>query len=160
MTGAERGAEAIVSALALRGQTVATAESVTAGGVCVALTTVAGASAVVRGGLVVYATDLKSSLAGVDAGLLAEVGAVHPEVAMQLADGARAVCMADWGLGLTGVAGPDPQDGVAPGTVYVGVSGPGVRAYTTVTADGDRAAVRRAAVSGAVDVLRHHVGNN
>src|SRR5690606_17574795 len=108
-----------------RGQTVATAESLTAGLLCAVLTEVPGASAVVRGGLVVYATDLKAGLAGVDRQLLAERGAVDPEVARQLAAGARERCGADWGVGLTGVAGPDPQDGVAPGTVHTGLAGPG-----------------------------------
>src|SRR5215217_472277 len=102
----------IIAELTKRGQTVATAESLTAGLVCVRLTDVPGSSAVVRGGLVVYATELKASLAGVDAELLKKYGPVHPEVALQLAEGARRRCGADWGLGLTGVAGPDGQNGV------------------------------------------------
>ncbi|MCC5698600.1 CinA family protein, partial [Klebsiella pneumoniae] len=115
----------VLEQLRQRGQTVATAESLTAGLLCAVLTEVPGASAVVRGGLVVYATDLKAGLAGVDRQLLAERGAVDPEVARQLAAGARERCGADWGVGLTGVAGPDPQDGVAPGTVHIGIAGPG-----------------------------------
>ncbi|NUT97968.1 MAG: nicotinamide-nucleotide amidohydrolase family protein, partial [Saccharothrix sp.] len=76
----------VVNALKSRGETVATAESLTGGLVAAEITTVPGASAVLRGGLVVYATDLKASLAGVDAALLAAHGAVHPEVARQLAE--------------------------------------------------------------------------
>ncbi|MBK1788607.1 CinA family protein [Prauserella cavernicola] len=143
----------LVAELVRRGQTVATAESLTAGLVCAVLTEVPGSSAVVRGGLVVYATDLKESLAGVDGALLAEHGAVHPEVAAQLAEGARTRCGADWGLGLTGVAGPDPQDGVAVGTVFVAVAGAGVRTTRTLRIDGDREAVRRASVTGALGLL-------
>ena len=109
--------KALVAALTARGETVAAAESLTAGLVCATLARVPGASAVLRGGLVVYATELKASLAGVSSELLAEHGAVHPEVAAQLAEGARDRCGATWGLGLTGVAGPSAQDGVAPGTV-------------------------------------------
>jgi nicotinamide-nucleotide amidase len=120
-------AAALVAALAARGETVAAAESLTAGLVCATLAQVPGASAVLRGGLVVYATELKTRLAGVDPELLAEHGAVFPEVAAQLAVGARERCGATWGLGLTGVAGPAPQDGVAPGTVHVGLAGPGTR---------------------------------
>jgi nicotinamide-nucleotide amidase len=116
--------KALVAALSARGETVAVAESLTAGLVCATLARVPGASAVLRGGLVVYATELKTALAGVDPGLLAEHGAVHPEVAAQLAEGARDRCGATWGLGLTGVAGPSAQDGVEPGTVYVGLAGP------------------------------------
>jgi nicotinamide-nucleotide amidase len=120
-------AAALVGALIARGETVAAAESLTAGLVCATLVRVPGASAALRGGLVVYATELKTTLAGVDPGLLAEHGAVHPEVAAQLAEGARDRCGATWGLGLTGVAGPSAQDGVEPGIVYVGLAGPGIR---------------------------------
>ncbi|MGI8307599.1 CinA family protein [Saccharopolyspora hattusasensis] len=137
---------ALLAALRRRGETVATAESLTAGLVSVVLTEVPGASDVVRGGLVVYATDLKAELAGVDRDLLAAHGAVHPRVAEMLADGARQRCGADWGIGLTGVAGPDPQDGVAPGTVHLGFAGPGGATVHTVRLDGDRYAVRAAAV--------------
>jgi nicotinamide-nucleotide amidase len=142
-----------VALLRERGETVATAESLTAGLVTAALTSVPGSSAVVRGGLVVYATDLKHALAGVDEALLAEHGAVHPEVARQLAEGARTRCGATWGLGLTGVAGPDPQDGVEPGTVHVAVSGPTGTAVRTMTLGGDRHDVRSASVDGVLALL-------
>jgi len=147
----------VVGLLLRRGETVATAESLTAGMVTVALTTVPGSSSAVRGGLVVYATDLKHSLAGVDAALLAEHGAVHPEVARQLADGARTRCGATWGLGLTGVAGPAAQDGVEPGTVHIGLSGPGVLTGRLVTVGGDRHEVRAASVDSALALLRDHL---
>lgn len=145
----------LVDVLRRRGETVATAESLTAGLVSAALTEVPGSSAVVRGGLVVYATDLKERLAGVDPRLLAEHGAVHPDVAAQLAVGASRRCGADWGVGLTGVAGPDPQDGVAPGTVHLGFSGPQGSQVRSVVLDGDRHEVRAAAVRVA---LEHFAG--
>jgi nicotinamide-nucleotide amidase len=147
-------AERIVRLLVDLGQTVATAESLTAGMVTAVLTTVPGSSAVVRGGLVVYATDLKASVAGVPADLLAEHGAVHPDVALALAAGARTVCGADWGIGLTGVAGPDSQDGVAPGRVYLAIAGPGGATCHTLDLTGDRHAVRSAAVVAALGALR------
>ena len=155
--GVERRAvTTVLDALVARGQTLATAESLTAGLLCAAVTEVAGASAAVRGGVVVYATDLKTRLAGVDPALLDRVGAVHPDVAGQLASGARDRCGADWGVGLTGVAGPSPQDGVEPGTVHVGVAGPdGVEVHTVVL-DGDRHAVR----AGAVRVALRHLGES
>lgn len=148
----------VVDALRRRGDTVATAESLTGGGVCARLTAVAGASDVVRGGLVVYASDLKTTLAGVDAVLLRRRGAVDPEVARQLADGARSRCAADWGVGLTGVAGPGASDGIAAGTVYVGLSGPATRAGRSLTLSGDRDAVRRQATDAALALLLEHVG--
>ncbi|MGW5647366.1 CinA family protein [Saccharopolyspora sp. NPDC003752] len=146
---------ALIEALRRRGETVATAESLTAGLVSAVLTDVPGASDVVRGGLIVYATDLKAELAGVDRDLLAAHGAVHPRVAEMLADGARRRCGADWGIGLTGVAGPDPQDGVAPGTVHLGFAGPDGATVRSVRLDGDRHAVRAAAVRVA---LEHFAG--
>ncbi|MFC4001108.1 CinA family protein [Prauserella oleivorans] len=158
MSAATPLARRLVGELMRHGHTVATAESLTAGLVCAALTDVPGASAVVRGGLIVYATDLKRSLAGVDPALLAAHGAVHPDVAAQLAEGARTRCGADWGLGLTGVAGPDPQDGVPPGTVYVGVAGAVVRGTRTLQVSGDRDVVRQAAVRGALELLAEQLG--
>lgn len=144
----------LVHTLRARGETVATAESLTAGLVCAVLTAVPGASAVVRGGLVVYATELKVELAGVDRALVGAHGAVHPEVAAQLALGARQRCGSTWGLGLTGVAGPDPQDGVAPGTVHLGLSGPhGARRVRTVRLSGDRHEIRCGAVREALRLL-------
>jgi nicotinamide-nucleotide amidase len=150
----QRQVAEVVELLKTRGETVAAAESLTAGLVTAVLTTVPGASAAVRGGLVVYATDLKASLAGVPASLLAVHGAVHPDVALALASGVQKACRADWGLGLTGVAGPDPQDGVAPGRVYLGLIGPtGRRCSYGLLLSGDRHAVRANAVRSAIDAL-------
>ena len=75
----------VVEALAARGLTVATAESLTGGLIVGSLTAVPGASAVVRGGVVAYATDVKVLTLGVDAALVAQVGAVDPDVAEQMA---------------------------------------------------------------------------
>ncbi|WAL63688.1 CinA family protein [Amycolatopsis cynarae] len=159
MTGEEAAlARPLIARLTERGETVATAESLTAGLVCATLTEVPGASAVVRGGLVVYATDLKAKLAGVDEALLAEHGAVHPEVAAQLAAGARERCGADWGLGLTGVAGPDPQDGVTPGTVHIALAGAGSCRVRTHRFEGGRASVRTNSVRAALELLGAALG--
>ncbi|HWM04517.1 MAG TPA: CinA family protein [Actinophytocola sp.] len=143
----------LVALLREREETVATAESLTGGLVTAALTSVPGASAVVAGGVVVYATPLKAALAGVDPALLAEHGPVHPAVAEQLADGARTACRSDWGIGLTGVAGPDPQDGIEPGVVHVAVSGGGDTTVRTIGIDGNRHQVRAGAVRAALDLL-------
>src|SRR5271154_879372 len=105
-----------------RGETVATAESLTAGLVGAALTETPGASTTYRGGVIVYSTDLKASLAGVPEQLLTERGAVDPQVAAALAAGVRERLAATWGLALTGVAGPDSQDGQPVGTVHIGLA--------------------------------------
>jgi nicotinamide-nucleotide amidase len=151
-------AQSVHELLLARGETVATAESLTAGLLGAALTETPGTSVTFRGGLVVYATDLKASLAGVSAELLAERGAVDPEVAAALAVGVRERLVATWGLGLTGVAGPDPQDGVEPGTVYVALAGPiDPPAVLSLQLLGGRAAVRSAAVDAALRLLRDTV---
>jgi nicotinamide-nucleotide amidase len=146
--------DALHGQLADLGATVAIAESLTGGLLTAALTVTPGASRSIRGGLVVYATDLKSSLAGVSAPLLAERGAVDPDVALGLAHGARERLAADYGLGITGVAGPDPQDGVAVGTVFIALAGPGVERVERYEFDGDRERIRTAGVAAAVALLR------
>jgi nicotinamide-nucleotide amidase len=149
----EADAARVLDTLRARGATVATAESLTAGLVAATLAEIPGASTVLRGGLIVYASDLKTSLAGVDADLLAEHGAVHPLVAAQLAEGARVRCGADFGLGLTGVAGPDPQDGVDPGTIFIAVAAAdGVNTRRHEIA-GARNTIRTAAVLAAITQL-------
>jgi nicotinamide-nucleotide amidase len=105
--------------------------------------------------VVAYATPVKQSLLGVDAALLGTRGAVDPGVVEQMADGVRRACAvdgrpADLGLATTGVAGPDWQDGRAPGTVYVGIASPrGIRSVA-LDLDGSRPEVRAAAVGAAV----------
>lgn len=140
-------AEAVLSLLTRRGETLATAESLTGGLVAATIVDVPGASAAFRGGIVAYATELKAALVGVPDDLLAERGAVDPDVALALARGARERCRADWGLATTGVAGPDPQDGHPVGRVYVAVSGPGVSEVRELTLTGDRAAIRAGSVA-------------
>jgi nicotinamide-nucleotide amidase len=148
------------AALLARGETVAAAESLTAGLFCATLATVPGASATLRGGAVVYATDLKTTLAGVPAELLAAHGPVSEPTAAALAEGIRTRCSATWGVGLTGVAGPDPVDGLAPGRVYVALSDGLLTVVHELDLPGDRAAIRAAAVEAALlrllDRLNEH----
>ncbi|WP_210508836.1 CinA family protein [Naasia sp. SYSU D00057] len=145
-------AETLLAALAARGLTLAVAESLTGGLLADALVRVPGASSVFRGGIVSYATDLKATILGVDATLLLEHGAVHPEVARQMAEGVRRVCGADVGLATTGVAGPDPQDGHAPGEVFVAAATDSGTVVVPLTLSGDRAAIRAAAVEAVLDL--------
>ncbi|KIQ10041.1 damage-inducible protein CinA [Curtobacterium flaccumfaciens] len=138
--------------LTARGETLAVAESLTGGLVVATLVDVPGASAVVHGGVVAYATPVKHSVLGVSEDLLEAEGAVHPEVARQMAAGVRIALSVDgepatWGISTTGVAGPDPQDGKPVGTVYVGIaSAAGAEAFE-LHLDGDRGAIRHATVS-------------
>ena len=148
-------AEELVSRLMARGWTVAVAESLTGGLVVSSLVSVPGASATVRGGVVAYATALKNSLLGVDAALLAAEGAVHPDVARQMAEGVRETAAidgraADVGIATTGVAGPTPQDGRAVGTVHVAVSTPAGSRVETLALGGNRARIRAVATAAAL----------
>jgi nicotinamide-nucleotide amidase len=150
------GLAARLHALLLRNQqTVAVAESLTGGLLAAALTGTPGASATFRGGLVVYATDLKARLAGVPEPLLARVGAVDAQVALELARGVRSRLSASWGLGVTGVAGPDAQDGRPVGTVFMAVAGPrqGGETVSELALAGDRNSIRRQSVERCVRLL-------
>lgn len=136
------------------GETVAVAESLTGGLLGATLTSVPGASLVFRGGVIAYATELKESLLDVPGPLLDAEGAVSAHVAAAMAAGVRDRLGATYGVALTGVAGPDPQDGKAPGTVFAAVAGPGDGQVRELILTGDRDAIRRAAVMAAVDLLR------
>jgi nicotinamide-nucleotide amidase len=145
--------EDLLRRLVARGETLATAESLTGGLLAATIVDVPGASNAYRGGLVVYATDLKASLAGVPSPLLDSHGPVDPSVAAALAAGARERCHADWGLATTGVAGPDPQGGQPVGRVYVAVAGPEGSDVRQLDLPGDRSHIRREAVDAALDLL-------
>jgi nicotinamide-nucleotide amidase len=137
----------VLRRLVAAGETVAVAESLTGGLLGAALTELPGSSAAFRGGLLVYATDTKAALAGVPAEVLAADGAVSSATAEALARGARERLGATWGVGVTGVAGPDEQEGQPVGTVHVAVAGPtGVRSLTR-RFPGDRQRVRLLAVT-------------
>jgi nicotinamide-nucleotide amidase len=147
-----------VLALARRHRlTIAVAESLTGGQLAAAFTAVPGASAVFRGSVTAYATDLKASVLGVDAVLLASSGAVHPEVARQMAQGVRRVCRADVGIATTGVAGPDPQDGRPVGTVYVAVAGDGSVEAEQCELAGGRAQIQRSSTVAALQLTLRHL---
>lgn len=157
MTAAAR----VLRLLGARGETLAVAESLTGGLVAADLTSVPGASRSFRGSVTAYATPLKRDVLGVDGRLLAERGAVDPEVALQMAAGVRRVLGAHWGVSTTGVAGPEPQDGQPVGTVYVAVAGPlGIEKVTALRLNGERADIRGESVRGALELLAGELGGN
>jgi nicotinamide-nucleotide amidase len=143
----------VVRALDEAGLTVAVAESLTGGLVSARLADVPGASAVLRGAVVAYATDLKASLLGVAGALLEAVGPVDAEVATQMARGVRDRLGADVGVATTGVAGPEPQGGHPPGTVFVAVAAGQSCRVREEHLDGARPAVRGQAVDIALAML-------
>jgi nicotinamide-nucleotide amidase len=144
---------AIHALLVERGETVATAESLTGGLLCGALVDVPGASQAVRGGIVAYAAEAKVSLLGVDGGLVAVRGTVDAEVAQQMASGVRRRLDATWGVSTTGVAGPDAVDGKPAGTVFIAVSGSSGARVEALHLDGGRSDVRQATVDAGLSLL-------
>jgi nicotinamide-nucleotide amidase len=154
----------VVSELTRRALTIAVAESLTGGLLIAELVSVPGASAVVSGGVVAYNTALKHSILGVDEYLLADRGAVDPDVAGQMAAGVRDACAIDGvpaaiGISTTGVAGPDPQDGQAVGTVFVGVASNAGVSILSLRLEGSRQAIREAVVYESLTHLHKLLGD-
>jgi nicotinamide-nucleotide amidase len=153
----------ILKQLESRGFKLAIAESLTGGLLSAEFVSVAGASKVLLGSIVAYHTTLKHELLGVSRALLENQGPVDPEVAAQMASGVRTKLANKTntdenlviGIATTGVAGPDPQDGVAVGTVYVALSGPGAIGDSVYAFDlsGGRDAIRAEAVAQALEAL-------
>jgi nicotinamide-nucleotide amidase len=162
--GVDRAAHRLVTLLTARGETLAAAESLTAGLLCATVATVPGASAVLRGGVVTYATDVKALLADVPENVLDTYGPVAELTARYMALGAANRVVADWGVSLTGVAGPTMQDGHPVGEVWCGVRPPGAQSIEDVTAvklpvdpTGSRSQIRRQAVELALELLIRNV---
>ncbi len=147
-------ARALVADLTVRHQSVATAESLTAGLLAATLAGVPGSSAVLRGGLITYVEDTKIALAGVAPQVLDAVGPVAAPTARALAVGARQRCGATWGVGLTGVAGPEPHGGHPVGAVFLGLAGPIDTEVVELGLSGSRWDIRKAAVDEAIARLR------
>lgn len=141
----------IVEALRAKGMTVATCESLTAGLCAATIANIPGASAVLRGGLITYATDAKETLAGVPHETLAADGPVAASTAAFMAQGARERLGSDYGVALTGYAGPG---GAEVGQVFIAVAGPfdapKVREFQFV---GGRQEIREQAVQQALLML-------
>ena len=137
-----------------RRQTLSVMESVTGGLLASTLTDVPGAAEYFKGGIVTYQTELKVE-SGVDPDIIREYGVVSPETAAEMARTVRLKLGTDYGVGITGVGGPDPLEGKPPGTVHVAVADPdfGVSSLSMSMNQG-RAAVKRRAVLTAMILLR------
>jgi nicotinamide-nucleotide amidase len=144
---------AVAELLTTRGLTLGLAESLTGGLVASRLVGVPGASDWFRGSVVSYASEVKHTVLGVPPGPV-----VTEAAARAMATGARRVLGADVGLALTGVAGPDATEGVAPGTVVVGLAQPDAEPESLVFhLPGDRERVRQYAAISALDLLRRRL---
>ncbi len=145
--------EAAVGKLLLaRGQTLGLAESLTGGLVGSRCAAVPGASNWYRGAVVSYATDVKFSVLGVPEGPV-----VTEDAAVAMALGAAKVLGSDVGLGVTGVAGPEEQEGQPVGTVFLGVALDGKTEAVQMRLPGDRDRVRQFAAISSMDLLRRRL---
>ena len=107
------------------------------------------------GGITSYANSAKEHLVGVPGEMLAEFGAVSPQVALALAEGARERFGADVGVGITGIAGPGGGSPEKPvGTVHLCAVGPSGQQARSVRLPGSRTAVRERSVVLALHLLR------
>jgi nicotinamide-nucleotide amidase len=150
--------DVVLQRLRAAGQTVATAESATGGDIAGRLAKVPGASAGLVGGLVVYTFPAKRELLGVPAELVAEHGEVSAEVTTALARAARLRAGADWGIGVTGVAGPASVDGMEVGTCFWALAHPDGRVEVhDRRIPGDRGQVIGRLGSAALDLLRRRL---
>jgi nicotinamide-nucleotide amidase len=144
----------VLGLLAAANRTVACAESLTAGLLAARIADVPGASMCLRGAVVAYTTEVKSDVIGVPRELLAAHGAVSEASAQAMARAIREKLGADIGVSTTGVAGPEKQDGVDVGTVFVAVSGPDGEVSREVHLPGDRSTIRAMAATAALNLLR------
>lgn len=149
----------VVALLKEKGLKIATAESCTAGMLSGRLTEVPGVSEVFECGMAAYSKEIKHQVLGVPERVLEEKGAVSPETAAAMAMGARKVGEADIGIGITGVAGPDPSEEKAVGTVYVALADDRRVWVKKIFAGhgGDREYIRYVATSHALDMTRRYL---
>ena len=139
---------------ALAGKRLATAESLTGGGIGQAITSVSGASAVFAGGIISYTNEVKNRVLGVPVEILNTCGAVSAPVAKAMAEGARRVIGTDVAVAVTGLAGPDGDTfGNSVGTVFIGYADEHTAFAREYHFDGDRAEVRERTIEAALALI-------
>jgi nicotinamide-nucleotide amidase len=155
----------VVGALLMaKGQTLAVAESCTGGGLGQLLTETPGSSSYFIGGIISYANQVKINLLGVDAEDLAREGAVSSIVAQQMAAGVKAKLATDWGVSITGVAGPGGGTQAKPvGLVYIGIADPdghveGIKYQ--LGSQQERSLIREMSAAQSLDLLRRRLKSN
>ena len=139
---------------ALTGKRLATAESLTGGGIGQAITSVSGASAVYAGGVISYTNEVKNGVLGVPMELLDTLGAVSGPVAKAMAEGARKLLKADAAVSVTGLAGPGGDEyGNPVGTVFIGYADEKTALFRECHFDGDRAEIRDQTIIAALELV-------
>jgi nicotinamide-nucleotide amidase len=154
----ERMEEVVGLRLAVTGFTLAVAESCTGGLVAQRITEVPGSSVYFREGVVAYSNEAKVRLLGVPSDLIAEYGAVSAPVAEAMAEGVRERAETDFGIGVTGVAGPGGGTEDKPvGLVYIALSDDAHTEHRKLLLPGDRKLIRWRASQAALDLLRRRL---
>lgn len=137
------------------GKTITAAESLTAGLFQASIADFSGASQVFKGGFVTYSIEEKSKMLGISLSQLEEHGVVSHFTAEKMAEGARAKTDSDYGIALTGVAGPDSLEGHPAGTVFIGIADRNqVRSIKVVIGGRSRSDVRYISTLYAFNLVR------
>ena len=139
---------------ALKGKTLATAESLTGGGIGASLTAIAGSSEVYKGGVISYTNEVKQKLLGVPEETLRRYGAVSEPVARAMVSGVRELLGTDVAVSVTGLAGPGGDDyGNPVGTVFIGYADEKQSLSREYHFTGDREDVRKSAIETALKLI-------
>ena len=138
----------------LAGKTLATAESLTGGGIGAVLTAVPGSSAVYKGGIVSYTNEVKMNILGVTPSLLDIHGAVSAPVAEEMAAGVRRLLNSDIAVSVTGLAGPAGDEFSHPvGTVFIGYQDSSHTIVEHHRFEGDREEIRSQTIQAALQLI-------
>jgi nicotinamide-nucleotide amidase len=143
----------IIDILRQRKETIAVAESVTGGEIAAKISEVPGASDIFLGGVVAYSIASKIRDLDVSAKIIEEFGVYSETVAAEMARGIRSRFDSDWAIGITGVAGPGPDDEVAPGSIWIAILGPAGVQNLQLSLTGTRQQIRNGAVTSALATL-------
>ena len=148
-------ASVVVEELKKKKQTITAAESLTAGLFQATLANFSGASTIFKGGFVTYSLEEKAKMLDIPKVELEEYGVVSAFAAEKMAEQARLKTQSDFGISLTGVAGPDSLEGHPAGTVFIGLSqASGTEVIQVNIAGRSRADVRKIAVMHAFNLVR------
>lgn len=154
----EETLEKVVGALLAENELwLASAESLTGGGLAARITSVPEASKHFAGSAVCYSPEAKREVLGVSRATIDGPGTVSEECAREMARGARRLFGADIAVSLTGVAGPEALEGNPPGTLWIGLATEDAEEAITLIVPGDRAQVRRWAEQAALNLLRRYL---
>ena len=150
--------ETVVRLLTENGLRVATAESCTGGLTAQKITSVSGASECFDCGVVTYSNGMKHKLLGVSTSTLEKFGAVSDETALEMCKGVCLLAGADFGIGITGIAGPGGGTKEKPvGLVHIGIYGQGIHCSHGYLFSGNRSELREKSANCALELVRRAV---